>query len=55
MLLLDLTGFKQNYDQHGHDAGDDVLCAIATLAAKTGAVAGRLGGSRTGSTPFMAG
>jgi diguanylate cyclase (GGDEF)-like protein len=46
-LILDLDGFKDVNDTHGHDAGDEVLIEIAKrLRANTRSedVAGRLGG-----------
>ena len=47
VLVLDLDGFKEVNDRHGHDAGDAVLRATArTLEAalRPGDLAGRLGG-----------
>ena len=47
LAYLDLDGFKQVNDEHGHEAGDAVLCATgARLLAlvRTGDVAVRLGG-----------
>jgi diguanylate cyclase len=44
---VDLDGFKQINDTHGHDAGDDFLCGIAhTLQAalRAGDVLARMGG-----------
>lgn len=47
LLLVDIDWFKRVNDQHGHEAGDDVLCHVAqTLihAAPEGALIARLGG-----------
>ncbi|WP_127546658.1 GGDEF domain-containing protein [Actinoplanes sp. OR16] len=47
MLLIDLDGFKQVNDEHGHHAGDLVLQAVAerlTGLLGAGEVAARLGG-----------
>jgi diguanylate cyclase (GGDEF)-like protein/PAS domain S-box-containing protein len=47
MLLIDLDGFKQVNDEHGHHAGDQVLVTaagrISTVLGRSGTVA-RLGG-----------
>ncbi len=47
LAFLDLNGFKQVNDVHGHDAGDALLCQVARqLAAgmRAGDVVGRYGG-----------
>lgn len=48
LAMLDLDGFKQVNDQYGHDAGDDVLIAVANRLnkafAETESVAARFGG-----------
>ncbi len=47
VLFLDLDGFKQVNDTHGHDVGDDLLVAVAarlTAVLRAGDTAGRLGG-----------
>jgi len=47
LLFIDLDGFKQVNDRHGHDAGDAVLTAIADLLrlhTRQGDLCARLGG-----------
>ena len=47
VMFLDLDGFKAVNDTHGHDAGDAVLCEIASRLSSTVAESGlvaRLGG-----------
>ncbi|MDR6322177.1 GGDEF domain-containing protein [Actinoplanes couchii] len=43
LMVLDLNGFKQLNDTHGHAAGDELLTWVATTLASYGEV-GRLGG-----------
>ena len=47
LLLLDLNGFKQVNDSHGHGTGDEVLVIVAQRllrAVRDGDLVGRLGG-----------
>lgn len=47
LVFADLNGFKQINDQLGHQAGDEVLCRIATRlsrAVRSGDLVGRWGG-----------
>jgi len=47
LLLMDLDGFKQVNDIHGHEAGDKVLCAVASRiseVARANDTAARMGG-----------
>jgi len=51
VLYIDLDGFKQVNDQHGHDAGDNVLVEVAHRlrnGVRTSDVAARLGGDEFG-------
>ncbi|MEV8506931.1 GGDEF domain-containing protein [Actinoplanes sp. NPDC051475] len=47
LVLLDLDGFKQVNDMHGHSAGDELLIWVAATLrqhARPGGIVGRLGG-----------
>jgi diguanylate cyclase (GGDEF)-like protein/PAS domain S-box-containing protein len=47
VLFIDLDGFKDINDQHGHERGDEVLCEISTRISACmppGGAVGRLGG-----------
>jgi diguanylate cyclase (GGDEF)-like protein len=48
LCYLDLDGFKGINDQYGHEAGDELLVAVASRIGETaracGALAGRMGG-----------
>jgi len=44
VVFCDIDRFKQVNDQCGHEAGDHVICTFATLLARTGHHAGRVGG-----------
>src|SRR4029077_20452046 len=35
VVLLDIDDFKQINDRHGHVSGDEVLCAVATVARRS--------------------
>ncbi len=48
LLLVDVDHFKAINDQHGHQAGDQVLCRLAELLAARAAFTGRLGGNQFG-------
>ena len=49
MLLLDLQGFRQVNEVHGHDAGDELLRVVADrlrVGVRTEDTIGRLGGDQ---------
>jgi diguanylate cyclase (GGDEF)-like protein len=53
VLILDLNGFKPINDTYGHDAGDEVLCAVARrMAASLGdQLVARFGGDEFAALP----
>jgi diguanylate cyclase (GGDEF)-like protein len=47
VMMIDIDGFKQVNDMHGHEAGDQVLTKVAALlrqSARVEDIVGRLGG-----------
>ena len=43
-IMIDIDHFKKINDAHGHDVGDDAICAVAREAMLERAIIGRLGG-----------
>lgn len=44
VIFCDIDHFKQVNDRFGHQVGDEVICAFASVMARTGYQAGRIGG-----------